>query len=153
MRFVKILAPLALTVFLLAAPGCDSDESELTRAQFLQQGDAICTQAAAEQARRASHYRKGEVAAGNFEVVTAVFVPPMSGELRRLKALNPPQADAARIRAILKAIESGLEDVKADYLDLFVKETDPFAEANELAQRYGLNACARSSHAVIRPQG
>jgi hypothetical protein len=129
MRLVKILAPLAITVLLLAAPGCDGGESELTTAQFIQRGDAICTQAAAEQVRLVSHYKKGEVAAGNLEAVTA-----------------------ARIRGILMAIESGLEDVKADYLDLFVKETDPFAEANELAQRYGLNACARSSHAVIRPQ-
>jgi hypothetical protein len=152
MRLVKILAPLAITVLLLAAPACDGGENELTTAQFIQQGDAICTQAAAEQARLVSHYKKGEVAAGNLEAVTAVFVPPMSRELRRLKALSPPPADAARIRGILTAIESGLEDVKADYLDLFVKETDPFAEANELAQRYGLNACARSSHAVIRPQ-
>jgi hypothetical protein len=153
MRLGKILAPLAIIVILLAAPGCGSEESALTKPQFIQQGDAVCRRAAAEQARLASHYKKGEVAAGNFEVVTTVFVPPMSRELRRLKALSPPQADAARIRRILKALESGLEDAKTDYLDLFVKETDPFAKANELAQRYGLNACAKSSQAVIKPQG
>jgi hypothetical protein len=77
----------------------------------------------------------------------------MERELRRLKALNPPEADEARVRAIRAGIESGIKDAKADYLDLFVKETDPFAEANELARRYGFKACAESSHAVIQPQG
>jgi hypothetical protein len=153
MRLVKILVPLANAVLVLTATGCGGSEVELTKAQFIQQGDAICSQVAAEQAELASHYKNAEVAAGNFGAVTAVFVPPMSRELRRLKALRPPEADAARIRRILRAIESGVEDAKADYLDLFVKETDPFAEANELAREYGLRACARSSHAVIKPQG
>ena len=85
--------------------------------------------------------------------MTAVFVPPMEKELRRLKSLNPPQDDEKEVREILRTIQAGVDDAKADYLDLFVRETDPFAEANELARKYGLHACAESSHAVIKPQG
>ena len=132
--------------------GCGGGESQLTRTQFIRQGDAICEQAAAEQAKLAAQH-KGEVVSGNFEAVTAVFVPPMEKELRRLRALRPPQADEAMVQAILKAIGSGVKDAKADYLDLFVKETDPFVEADALARKYGLGACAESSHAVIKPRG
>jgi hypothetical protein len=144
---------LGLSILLIAAlAGCGSGESQLTRSQFIQQGNAICKQAAAEQVELASHH-KGEVVSGNLEAVLAVFVPPMEKELGRLKALSPPQADEKKVRAILREIESGVKDAKADYLDLFVKETDPFAKANELARRYGLEACAESSHAVVAPQG
>jgi len=135
-----------------ALTGCSGGESHLAKAAFVRQGDEICRQAAAEQIKLASHH-KGEVVSGNFEAVTAVFVPPMERELHRLEALDPPQADEAKVRTILREIKSGVEDAKADYLDLFVKETDPFAKANALAQRYGLKVCAESSHAAIKPRG
>jgi hypothetical protein len=147
------LAAMGVVAGVFSIAGCGgSSESRPTKDQFIRQGDAICKQAAAEQKRLAA-LRKGEVVSGNFEAVTAVFVPPMERELRRLRTLGPPQADEKKVRAILKATRRGIEDAKADYLDLFVKETDPFAEANVLARRYGLAACAESSHAVIQPQG
>lgn len=147
-----LLALTGVVAVVLAIAGCGGGESRLTRAQFIRQGNAVCKQAAVDQAKLAAQHR-GEVVSGNFEAVTAVFVPPMERELRRLEALSPPQADEGEIRAILRAIESGVEDAKADYLDLFVRETDPFVQANELARKYGLRACAESSHAVIKPQG
>jgi hypothetical protein len=133
--------------------GCGDDDSRLTKAQFIQHADAICRRAAAAQAEIASRYKKGEVAPDNFEAVTAVFVPPMEKEVRKLSALHPPQADEETVRAILEGFESGVEDAKVDYLDLFLKEADPFAKANDLARTYGFRACAESSHAVIKPQG
>jgi hypothetical protein len=146
-----LLATTMLVALMLSFGGCGS-ESRLTKAQFIQRSDAICKQAAADQVRLAAQH-KGEVVSGNFEAVTAVFVPPMERELRRLKALSPPQGDEAKVRAILKGIESGVKDAKADYLDLFVKETDPFTEADALARKYGFKTCAESSHAVIKAQG
>lgn len=148
-----LLAMLGLVASLSSLVGCGGGEEQLTKAQFLKRGDAICRQAGAEQAERASHYKKGQIAPGEFEAVTAVFVPPMEKELRRLKALSPPQGDDKEVRTILKGIEKGVKDAKFDYLDLFVEQTDPFAEANELARNYGFHACAESSHAVIKPQG
>lgn len=143
----------AVAILLSSLIGCGGGEEQLTKAQLLKQGDAVCGQAMAEQMELAGHYKKGQVAPGEFEAVTSVFVPPMEKELRRLEALNPPQGEEKEFRAILRGIESGVEDAKADYLDLFFRETDPFAEANELARKYGFHACAKSSHAVIKPQG
>lgn len=129
------------------------EKSRLTKAQLVKKAQAICKRAATEQVQLASHYGKNVVVAGNLEVVTAVFVPPMAKELRRLRALNPPQADAEDVKAIVRAVGRGVEDAKIDYLDLFFKRSDPFAQADALARRYGLTACAGSSHAVIRPRG
>jgi hypothetical protein len=149
----SLLAVLGAASLLSLLIGCGGNEEQLTKAQFLKQGNAICKQAGAEQAELASHYKKGQVAPGEFGVVTAVFVPPMEKELRRLKALAPPQDDEKQVQAILKGIEKGIKDAKFDYLDLFVKQTDPFVQANEQAQKYGLDICAGSSHAVITPHG
>lgn len=132
--------------------GCGSGESELTRAQFIREADAICKRAGNEQVKLAAQ-RKGEVVAGNFEAVTAVFVPPMEKQLRKLRALRPPRADERQVRAILQAIESGVKDAKLDYLDLFLKQTNPFVKASALARTYGLEACAESPYAVIKPRG
>lgn len=81
----------------------------------------------------------------------AFFVPPLKKEVRRLEALEPPQGTKGEILMVLNAIESGLYDVKVDYVDLYFKETDPFREANRLALKSGLDACAETSHAVIKP--
>lgn len=152
----SVLVPVASgigVVLAVAVAGCGGGESHLARAQFLSQANAICRRAATEQERLASGYPKGAVAYGHYGASTAVFVPPMEKELRRLKALSPPPEDERKVRVLLEEIEGGVEDAKADYLDLFVKVTDPFRSANERARRYGLKACATSSHAVIKPQG
>ena len=137
-----MLALVGVAALALAIAGCGGGESELTKAQLIRQGDAICEQAGVEQAKLASEH-KGEVVSGNFEAVTAVFVPPMEKELRRLEALSAaPAALTKEIGAILRAIESGTEDAKADYLDLFVKETDPFTLSERLGAEYG-PSCAK----------
>ena len=153
MRTGELLFFLLVTtiVLVLSVAGCGGGESQLTKAEFIRQGDAICRQAAAEQAELASQH-KGEVVSGNFEAVTAVFVPPMERELRKLEALKPPEADEGEVRAILKGIRSGVQDAKADYLDLFVKETIGW-RGKRAGAKDGLKACAESSHAVIKPQG
>lgn len=140
----------AVSSIALLGVGCEGGNPEMTRAQFVRQADAICRQAGAEQAVIAVKY-KDRVRPGEYEAVTAVFVPPMTRELRRLSALSPPPGGQRRVEAILEQIEAGVNDAKADYLDLFVKETDPFAQANGAARQFGLSACAESSHAVIKP--
>ena len=72
-----LLAALMAAALLPSLTGCGGSEKQLTKAQFLRQGDAICGRAGAEQVELAGHYEKGQVAPGEFEAVTAVFVPPM----------------------------------------------------------------------------
>src|SRR4051812_4750549 len=134
------LFPTLVALFLAAicATGCGSDEERLTKSQFLKRGNAICAQAEAEQVRLASRYQKGQLGPGEQQSVLAVFVPPMDEELRRLENLKPPQNGENKIELILVALRNGIEDAKADYLDLFVKQTDPFVDAAEPAHNYGL---------------
>jgi len=154
-----LLSTLAGLVATLAIAGCGGGEAHQaggeapqTKAEFLVSGNAICRRAAAEQVQLAGRYDPKRIPRPDSKAVMAVVVPPMEKEVRRLEALNPPQGGKGRILTILNAIESGLYDVRADYVDLFFKENDPFKEADRLALRFGLDACAESSHAVIKPR-
>jgi hypothetical protein len=146
---------LALVTLLVAvgAPGCGGGDSgpHLTKAQFLKRGNAICAQAKAEQVRRAHGHEKALVNSPQVNDVLPVFLPPMQKELRRLEALNPPQGDEKKIQEMLKWIAWGVKDANSDFLDLYAKRSDPFVRANKEAREYGLDVCAGSSHAVIKP--
>lgn len=150
-RIWSLLALVALLTVAVGAPGCGDDGPHLTKAQFLKQGNAICAQAEADQVRLANGHEKALAEHVEVTPVLAVFVPPMEKELRRLKALDPPQGDEEEIRAILAAIGWGINETKSDFLDLYVKAKDPFRRAAKLASEYGLEVCAGSSYAVIKP--
>ena len=146
----QVLSVIALTV---ALTGCGGGEARLTRAQFLKRGNAICAQAQAEEVKLAAQYRRQQralVEEQPYVVVPPAIVPPLERQLRRLRAMNPPEADQKKLRAIFKGIAAGIEDVTYDPLDLFYRESDPFEVPDTLAREYGLDVCARSSHRVIR---
>jgi hypothetical protein len=150
------MQPCALIVMLLSSAwlaGCgESGEGPLSKAEFIERGDAICNRAAAEQRALAPPATvESQAPANRSSYIEPVLVKSIEKELRRLKALGLPPGDKKKIEAIFKEIEKGLEDAKLDPLDPLVKATDPFRKANRLAREYGLEACAESSHAVIRP--
>ncbi len=146
-----MLNAMALLVIAMGAVGCGDDGPHLTKAQFLKRGNAICAQAKAEQVRRASGHEKALVNSPQVNDVLPIFLPPMQKELRRLEALNPPQGDEEKIEAMLKWIKWGIKDANSDFLDLYAKRSDPFRRADKEARAYGLDVCAGSSHAVIKP--
>lgn len=148
-----ILSALLFLIASFTASAGAGAEQRLTRAQFTSHADAICKQAAAEQVKLASRHKNGPIILEDAELVSVIFVPPMAKEARRLRALRPPQADQEKVQTFLEAVASGVEDARYDDLDLFFKRSDPFAKADSLARRYGLKACADSSHAAIRPRG
>jgi hypothetical protein len=78
--------------------------------------------------------------------------PALEKELRKLRALEPPRGDEAKIRRILEQMQKGIGDAKYDPIDLVYTWSNPFSGARGLAKRYGLTVCAFSSQAVIRPR-
>jgi hypothetical protein len=132
--------------------GCGgSGDGSVSKAELIERGNAICARAAAEARAVAPPNIESMPPANRSAYVEPALVKPIEKELRRLRPLMPPPSDREKIRAILRAIESGLKDAKLDPLDPLVNATDPFRKANRLAREYGLKACAESSHAVIVP--
>jgi len=123
--------------------GCgDSDDDAPSKSEFLAKGNAICAKgnkdidAAAEKAFGESQPTKQEIE----DFATQSAIPSVESQVSQLRDLKPPKDDEDQVDAILAAAEADIEKVKADP-SLFEGDTDPFADANKLAEDYGLTEC------------
>ena len=116
----------------------------LTRAEFLEQADAICfssesrIEAAADELVTADERpRPGEVAA----IARRVVVPALEAEVRAIEALGAPRGDEEEVAAILEATERGIVQIEADPAGLLDGAPPALREANRLARAYGSRQC------------
>lgn len=145
----RTLTGAAVAVFALAAAsGClaspKGSGEPLSRAAFLEQGNAICAKGnadimAAAQASGAAWPPSGEAGEALFETVLTLIEQQIDG----IDALTPPadmQSDidgaVADAREVLTAVKS------AGSTDFFMSEEDPWAAVNAKMKELGLTACA-----------
>lgn len=128
----------------LVAGGCGGDDA-LTKAEFVEQGNKICADASAELERQAEEtFGGGETPdeAAQLAFVEDVVLPSVQQQIDDLAALEPPEEDVETVDDIIataqEAIDAGEEDIEA----LAAAQEDPFAEANQKAEDYGLTECA-----------
>jgi len=72
----------------------------------------------------------------------AKIVALARAELRKLRALSAPPADAQRVEKIEAAIEHAVDRIERQP-HLLVEEPTPFVKATKLADAYGLDVCGR----------
>lgn len=133
----------------LAACGGSSDESTtaLTKAEFLKQGNAICSKGneeigkAAEKEFPRSGGRPSQKEMEQFTSQT--IVPDLESQIQQISELPAPEGDEEKVEAIVEEAEASLDKLKEDP-SLVTSEgsENPFAKANELAGEYGLKVCA-----------
>jgi hypothetical protein len=124
----------------LAAVGCggSGDAAPLTRAQFIDQANAICSNSETE---RSTATRE---AAGDGEEaapVTKAALQPVQQMAEELGDLGPPAGDEREVEAIIASFEKGIKKLEASSTDL-VSTIAAFERADELADEYGLTSCA-----------
>jgi hypothetical protein len=152
-RLVGILVScMALAVF---AIGCGSgsgsgDEDSLTKAEFIAQGDAICKKikkkAQTEYNKAAAKYLEegnSPSRARGTELAEQFLIPGREAQVEALRDLSPPSDDEDQVSAMLDAGEEGVEKAEEDPQTMFISTENPFEEANELAQEYGLKVCGQ----------
>ena len=122
------------------------------KAHFIKRANAICRRADAEQHTLATRYLNRRTVSYKWQLVDPAVLPPMEKELRKLRAINPPEGDEAQIRRILEKLEKGTKDADYDPIDLVYTGSDPFTGARHLAKKYGLTVCAVSSETLIQPR-
>jgi hypothetical protein len=148
-RFIVVVAGL---VAALAVAGCgggssSTTEEALSKSEFLAQGNQICAkgnqeiQAAAKKVFTSS---QAPSQATQEKFVTDTVIPGVQQQIDGVEALTPPAGDEDQVNAITDAAQSALDKAKADPSLLTDQGggSDPFAEANNLAKAYGLDACA-----------
>jgi hypothetical protein len=139
----------------LAAAGCGSSKKTattpaLTKAQFLAQGNAICTEGnqkskALQTALEKLVGNKAPSAAQITGYVNGSFVPLIQMQIDRIKALGAPAGEQATVASMLALAQTDLDKVKSDPKLLLSEKSNPFADFASSAHAYGLTACAKGA--------
>lgn len=144
------LSFLACTLFAAAAvAGCTAASpsgAALTKEELIAQGNAICAAGNEKMDAAMPDWSQGEPAAPTAEAFYNTVTTEVATMIEGLRGLTPPADLEADYTAMLTAADADLVKIKADGLDAFLaQEEDPFADANEIANKIGLTVCGQSN--------
>ncbi|MCB0870859.1 MAG: hypothetical protein KDB52_08515 [Solirubrobacterales bacterium] len=131
----------------LAACGSDDDSSDdssdsITKAEFVAQANAICAESnktiAAAEKEAFSGGQPSQADVDSF--INDTLLPEVESQIKGIEELPVPEGEEEQVSAILEAANQGLEEGKSDPASL-QGNGDPFAEANKLANAYGMTEC------------
>jgi hypothetical protein len=142
----------ALAIVTMVA-GCgssdDSSTASLTKAQFVKQGNAICTagnkeleEGFEEFAKENNLGKNEEPSEAEFEeAAETVLVPGIDKQLEGLRALGTPEGDEGEVDQLLSGAEEALEEIEEDPSKASQESGGPFEQVNKEAREYGLTVC------------
>jgi hypothetical protein len=154
MALFAALAALALVVAGCGSGGdstgsTEASSSSLTKAEFLEKGNAICAkgneeiEAGFEEFSKENNLGKKRPSKAQLEeAIETVLIPKIRKQVEGIAALSPPSGDEAEVEAIVDAAEEALEKGEEDPSSLAGESNGPFVKANKLASKYGLVKCA-----------
>jgi len=142
-----LLLTAALSIGVVAA-GCGGGDDNLTKAEFLKQGNAICKKGN-QQINKAAHetFTKKKYPNGpppksvQKKFATDTLIPTIQKEIDGVKALGAPKGDEAKVKAIVDSAQAALDKGKKDPTVLLSNGPGPFKQSNQLTKAYGLTAC------------
>jgi hypothetical protein len=145
---------IAVVAIGLVASGCGGSKHAastaaakpaLSKAQFVAEGNAVCTNgnqklAATQRALEKTVGNHAPTQAQLTAYVDGVFAPLIQTQIDQLKALGAPAGEQATITNVLDVAQADLNKVKSNPTALTERS---FASFARLAHPYGLTACAR----------
>ena len=130
-----------------SSSGGDETAAALSKAEFIKQADAICLKGNESIASEAEDFAEENdvdtedpTEAQQEEVVSEVVGPGVRQQAEEINELAAPSGDEAEIEAMVKAVESGAEELEEEPKALLEGE-NPLGEASKLARAYGLKEC------------
>jgi hypothetical protein len=150
-----LVAVLGIALVVAGCGGADSGavaitaNPDLTKAELIKQGDAICekTDKLQESGLKAYTQKNPEAEsnkAGQSKMVIAVGLPPIQTEAEELAALGAPSGDEDKVAAIVEGIEGAVEKSEEDPASLLggaQGAQNHFTAVGKLAAEYGFKAC------------
>lgn len=130
----------------LIAVGCggsddsSSDEPAPTKAAYITDADAICAADTETISKLAADLPNDINDPAVTDAITNDILPIYQEQLTELRDLTPPEGEEDTTAAIYDALEEGLNKVEED--PTLLGDTDTFADANEKASAFGLEACS-----------
>jgi hypothetical protein len=117
----------------------------LTKEELSAQGNAICAAGNEKMDAAMPDWSQGEPAAPTAEAFYNTVTSEVTTMIEGLRGLTPPAEVEADYAAMLTEADAALAQIKADGLEAFLaQEEDPFAAANEIANKIGLTVCGQS---------
>ena len=142
---------LVMAAVVLGACG-GADDPRLTKAEFVEQGSAICAEGNAriESAAQSAFSEPGKIPSlpEVSQFASETVAPTIEEEVERLSELRPPEDDEERIDDILQAGSDGVDTVRQDPSIILSTNDDGFGRYQELSQAYGLQNCGGVSDAT-----
>jgi len=141
----------------MVSSGCGASEgTAITRAEFIEDANAVCAKARkriqaeftaygeGEEAREAERgQRAGELTANQVaaNVGVKILVPAMRREVEELRSLGIPSKGEHQAEALLDAFDEGVERAEAHPERAARDGTEAFGEPGRLAREYGIESC------------
>ena len=121
----------------------DSTTAAISKDDFVTQANQICAEGdkTLQTAGKAA-FSGGKPSKSDLQqFANDTVVPTIQGEIDGIEALGAPEGDEEQVNAITDAAQSAIDEVKADPSVFVAGDQDVFAEANKLANAYGLTEC------------
>jgi hypothetical protein len=148
---LSLIAAFAVATLLLGCGGGDesSASGSISKEEFIAKADAVCAKTNKQmEAALGKFLTSGEQItnlskADNERFVTKVLIPNLEKEIEEIKGLGVPAEDEERAKAMVAALEEGLETAEADPEALAASSSDiVYGIASRLAGEYGLKVCS-----------
>ena len=142
----NVVAPAALLLTVIVS-ACGSDDSALSKSDYLTQGNAICQKSSDDIAAASAGLPtdRPPTQAEFTKFTSETLVPKVGKQIDDLAKLNAPSEldkDVDQMIAAARADYTKMQaDIKADPVALMNSDKDPFANTNARANAIGLTVC------------
>jgi hypothetical protein len=152
-RFSLLFAGvLAVAVVAAGCGGSDdngSSTASLSKAQFIEQGNAICSKGNAKLESEFEEFAEEHNLQENKkpsdseleEATETILIPGISSQVEEIRALGTPEGDEGEVDEILTGAEEAVEDAEEDPVSFAESESPKLKEVNKQAREYGLTVC------------
>ncbi|HEY5942592.1 MAG TPA: hypothetical protein VIT89_07025 [Solirubrobacterales bacterium] len=146
-----VAALVALSVLIAGCGGGDETTDEtvtLTKAEFIEQGDAICQKGNDRSEKEAEEFAEEndfdlEKASNEQleEAVSEVLVSNLNQQAEELDALGAPEGDEEQVEEIIVSLEDAAGEIEDDPGVVFEGEGEVLGKPSQLATDYGFEVC------------
>jgi hypothetical protein len=146
----RIVILLAAAGLIVAPSACGGDDKGIAKADYLARAKTVC-QKGNRTLTAASNDVFAKVPPGQKlsdeqidDFVRTTVIPTNREQIKELRALPPPKGEKGHVEEIYKALDKGLDELQKTPKKL-TDGSNPFAEADTLATKYGITVCAQTT--------
>jgi len=149
-RTAALAAAAGLAVSASACGGGGGGSQSISKADYLAKAKLVC-QAGNRRLKSATDDVLAKIPPGQKmsdaqinDFVHQTVIPTIKDQIKQLRALSPPKGEKDHVGQIYDALDKGLQQLDKDPAKL-TNGTNVFADADALANKYGISVCATSS--------